>query len=58
MACELFGHTDEHLIGRKLSELLKVKKRNQDALEELELDPDTGNMVKISGKIVSLVAFF
>lgn len=53
MACELFGYADEDLISRKLSDLLSIKKREQGALEELELDPETGEIVKISGRIVS-----
>lgn len=53
MACELFGFTDEDLVSKKLSKLLKVKKREQGALEELQLDSETGDIIKISGKIVS-----
>ena len=53
MACELFGYTDDDLIGKKLGQLLRIKKREQGALEELEIDPQTGDIVKISGRIVS-----
>lgn len=53
MACDLFGFPDSALIGKQLSELLKVKKKHQETLQELEVDPETGNVIQISGKIVS-----
>ena len=53
MACELFGYTDEELIGKRLAKLINIKHKNQGALEELDVDPETGDIIQISGKIVS-----
>lgn len=52
MAAELFGYTDDSLVGKRLSDLLQ-KKHEQTTLEDLELDPETGNVHRVSGKIVS-----
>lgn len=53
MACELFGYADEDLLNEKLSKLVRVKRKEQESLEELDIDPATGNILKISGRIVS-----
>lgn len=54
LATEMFGVPEEQLIGKKLTELLKAKKKHQGSLQELDIDPETGSIVKIAGKIVSL----
>lgn len=53
MACELFGYSDAELIGVRLSTLLNNRHKDQGALQELDIDPETGCMVQISGRIVS-----
>ncbi|KAF6020786.1 PASK [Bugula neritina] len=52
MACELFGYADEDLLNEKLSKLVRVKRKEQESLEELDIDPATGNILKISGRIM------
>jgi len=45
MACELFGYADEDLLNEKLSKLVRVKRKEQESLEELDIDPATGNIL-------------
>ncbi|XP_067938183.1 PAS domain-containing serine/threonine-protein kinase-like [Watersipora subatra] len=52
MACELFGKADVELIGERLTELLNLKHKGQGSLGELDLDPETGEIVQISGRIM------
>lgn len=52
MSCEMFGCESSSLVGRKLSEILHRKDNSHRTLEELEVDPNTGEILKISGKIV------
>lgn len=53
MACELFGYPDTALVGERLSKLLSKKHIHQGALDELDVDPETGDIIQVSGRIVS-----
>lgn len=54
MASEMFGLPEDALIGQRLTTFLKMKRKHQGALQELDIDPKTGNLIKISGRIVRI----
>jgi hypothetical protein len=55
MACSLLGFTPEELCQMKLHQLLSGQHKTQlTALSEEQLDTRDGNMVVLSGKVVSI----
>ena len=55
MACELFCYSTNELVGMKMSSLLSVNDRKQpEALCEQHLE-DNGEVVMVSGKVVSII---
>ena len=54
MASELFGFSQEELLGTELNDLVTLKSRSQDPMAESHLE-DTGEIIEVSGKVVSIV---
>jgi hypothetical protein len=55
MACSLLGFSPEELCQMKMHQLLSSQHKTQlTALSEEQLDTKEGNMVVLSGKVVSL----
>jgi hypothetical protein len=55
MACSLLGFTPEEFCQMKLQQLLSGQHKTQlTALSEEQLDTKEGNMVVLSGKVVSM----
>lgn len=53
MACELFDYHSHELVGMRMSSLLTVNDRNQpEALMEQHIE-SSGEVVMVSGKVVS-----
>jgi len=55
MACELFGYEESELTGLLLSELVRLKTRNQSTILESHLEP-CGTVVNVNGKVVSVLS--
>ncbi|CAH1252945.1 PASK [Branchiostoma lanceolatum] len=55
MACELFGYGQEQLVSMQLSRLLSGHRSSHLALTETHLDPASGELVSIAGKVVDAV---
>lgn len=53
MACELFGYERDEFIGQKLKDLIKLKHRHQKTTKESHLDETTGEVLSLSGNVVS-----
>jgi PAS domain S-box-containing protein len=54
-ACELFGYSEDTLIGMKLKDLLDVNSHHKhDIMMESHLD-DTGNLVLCTGKLFEAI---
>ena len=54
-ACELFGYTEDTLIGMKLKDLLDVNSHHKhDIMMESHFD-DTGNLVLCTGKLFEAI---
>ena len=54
MACELFGYHRNELISMKLMDLIKLKKKDPQAITESHLEP-SGEVVILQGKVVSIL---
>ncbi|XP_013389166.1 PAS domain-containing serine/threonine-protein kinase isoform X1 [Lingula anatina] len=54
MACELFAYNEDELIGARLTDLVRLKKKEQEALMETELEDD-GKVVSVAGKVFDAV---
>ncbi|XP_035658807.1 PAS domain-containing serine/threonine-protein kinase-like isoform X2 [Branchiostoma floridae] len=55
MACELFGYGRDQLVSMQLSRLLSGHRSSHLALTETHLDPASGELVSIAGKVVDAV---
>ncbi|KAI8499219.1 hypothetical protein Bbelb_229830 [Branchiostoma belcheri] len=55
MACELFGYGQDQLVAMQLSHLLSGHRSSHLALTETHLDPASGELVSIAGKVVDAV---
>jgi hypothetical protein len=52
MASELFGFSQEELLGIELNDLVTLKSKSQETIAESHLE-DTGEIIEVSGKVVS-----
>jgi PAS domain-containing protein len=57
MACELFNYGRTELIGARLTQLLHLKNKDQEALTETHLEEKTGTVLSVSGKVASFRFF-
>ncbi|XP_064652931.1 PAS domain-containing serine/threonine-protein kinase-like isoform X2 [Lineus longissimus] len=55
MACELFNYGRTELIGARLTQLLRLKNKDQAAMTETHLEEKTGIVLSVSGKVMDAV---
>ena len=53
MACELFGFSQEDLLGVELNDLVTLKSQSPSTVTESYLD-DSGDILEVSGKVVRI----
>ncbi len=54
MACELFGFSNDDLIGLQLNDLITLKAKSPTTITESHLE-DSGEIVEVCGKVVDAI---